>query len=275
VNGSGRVRLTDFYGSALRDGNWQFSETADWLTQNGALDTHGVQRVIIANYINSPSNCLASSKFYSVCCINECEDLMDHIEHHFAEPTATPAAIVEFISALPSSSVSSGRTPPKVLEQRLKEIADRYDGQVPLHSRLFAQWMHHAYPRECPYPHLSGATRPQTTADYIAQSKRAPVATKAEMRELVEAAKPHDGDTQSDEVAQWSQDEELYVGDHRMAKSGPARAAQGGGLWQLLRPVVYVSVALATTVMLAQRCSALIGAKEAARWAAGGKDLYV
>merc|ERR1719491_2709679 len=86
VNGSGRVRVSDFYGSAVRDGNWQFSERTGYLVQNGALDTTGVERVIIANYVNSPSNCLASSKFYSVCCINECEDLMDHIEHRFASP---------------------------------------------------------------------------------------------------------------------------------------------------------------------------------------------
>merc|ERR1719476_785103 len=159
VNGSGRVRITDFYGSALRDGNWQFSENTDYLAQNGALDTHGVDRVIIPNYVNSPSNCLASSKFYSVCCINECEDLMDHIEHHFAAPAVTPAEIVQFVSNLPSASVAAGRTLQEVLVKRLDEIALRYDGRVPLHGRLFAQWLHHAYPRECAFPHMSGTTK--------------------------------------------------------------------------------------------------------------------
>merc|ERR1719346_773097 len=125
VNGSGRVRLTDFYGSAVRDGNWQFSETAEYLAQNGALDNHGAQRVVIANYINSPSNCLASSKFYSVCCINECEDLMDHVEHHFAAPAVTPGQLIEFISSLPSSTVPGGRTLHKILVHRLEEIALR------------------------------------------------------------------------------------------------------------------------------------------------------
>merc|ERR1719343_1461059 len=32
--------------------------------------------------------------------------------------------------------------------------------RVPLHGRLFAQWLHHAYPRECPFPHVSGAVAP-------------------------------------------------------------------------------------------------------------------
>merc|ERR1719162_1929470 len=188
VNGSGRVKITDFYGSALRDGNWQFSENTAYLAQSGALDSHGAERVIIANYINSPSNCLASSKFYSVCCINECEDLLDHIEHHFAEPSAKPADILEFVAALSSSSVSAGRTLPNMLAQRLDEIALRYDGQVPLHGRLFAQWMHHAYPRECPYPHMSGTTRPQTAKEYKMEKERSPVLTKAQIAEVVHAS---------------------------------------------------------------------------------------
>merc|ERR550537_644654 len=27
---------------------------------------------------------------------------------------------------------------------------------IPLHGRLFAQWLHYAFPHECPYPHMSG-----------------------------------------------------------------------------------------------------------------------
>merc|ERR1719491_598834 len=261
VNGSGRVRLTDFYGSALRDGNWQFSENSDYLAQNGALDNHGSQRVIIANYINSPSNCLASSKFYSVCCINECEDLMDHIEHHFAEPTARPADIVDFVTSLPSSTVAHGRTMPEILVQRLVEVAARYDGQVPLHGRLFAQWMHHAYPRECPYPHISGTTQPQTVKEYKAQSNRTATLTKGALKEAVEAAEPETDDEGSDECTMWSEHEELYVGDHR---TSPARTLRQGIAMQLLRLVVYASMAFATIGTLAHRSSIFVGGKKAA-----------
>merc|ERR1719203_1087070 len=255
VNGSGRVRLTDFYGSAVRDGNWQFSETSEYLAQNGALDNHGAQRVIIANYINSPSNCLASSKFYSVCCINECEDLMDHIEHHFAEPTAAPADIVDFVTSLPSSTVPGGRTMPNILVQRLLEIAARYDGQVPLHGRLFAQWMHHAYPRECPYPHISGTTQPQTVKEYKAQNKQSPVLSKDALKEAVEAAEPETEDAGSDECTMWSEHEELYVGDHR---AGLVKTPERGFAIQLVRLVVYVSMAIATVGMLARRSSVFV-----------------
>jgi len=272
VNGSGRVRITDFYGSALRDGNWQFSENTHYLAQNGALDTNGVDRVIIPNYVNSPSNCLASSKFYSVCCINECEDLMDHLEHHFAAPAVTPAEIVQFVSGLPSASVAAGRTLPEVLVKRLDEIAVRYDGRVPLHGRLFAQWMHHAYPRECPYPHMSGTTRPQSVLDYKAESQRSAVVTKDEMQTVVQQAarlqrdEPEEG---SDECTEWSHQEELYVGDHRLFK------APLGAQRSILKSLVYMAVIVATLVALLQRSASGVGSLIGSKTMAGGKDLYV
>merc|ERR1719476_1163685 len=271
INGSGRVRITDFYGSALRDGNWQFSENTAYLAQNGALDTHGVDRVIIPNYINSPSNCVASSKFYSVCCINECEDLMDHIEHHFAAPAVTPTEIVQFVSNLPSASVAAGRTLQEVLVKRLDEIALRYDGRVPLHGRLFAQWMHHAYPRECAYPHMSGTTRPQSVNDYRAQSQRSAVVTKDEMQTVVQAARlQEEPEEASDECTEWSHQEELYVGDHRTFET-PASAPR-----TILKSLVYIAAIAATLVALLQRSATglgfVLGSKARA---GGGKDLFV
>merc|ERR1719160_744650 len=39
---------------------------------------------------------------------------------------------------------------------QLAEIASLHDGQVPIHGRLFAQWLHFVFPHECPYPHMGG-----------------------------------------------------------------------------------------------------------------------
>merc|ERR1719453_2267723 len=77
VGGAGRVRVADFYDAALNHGKWEFSETIDYLRNTGALDESDPDdpKVIIPNYINSPTNCLASTNYYQVCCIDECSAL--------------------------------------------------------------------------------------------------------------------------------------------------------------------------------------------------------
>merc|ERR1719487_3173194 len=53
------------------------------------------------------------------------------------------------------------------LRIRLEEIAaQNEDGLVPIHGRLFAQWLHYAFPRDCPYPHVAGTTNPETPLRY-------------------------------------------------------------------------------------------------------------
>merc|ERR1719203_863818 len=171
TNGSGRVRMTDFYDNALNRGDWQTIETREYLELLGILDSHdpNIPRMIIPNYINSPSNCVAGSKYYSVCCINECEDLLDSLEHRFAGPSASPREVIEAVAALQSSTVAAGRVLRSTLLDRLVDIAEHHGGMVPLHGRLFAQWMHHAYPCECPFPHISGSTSGQRTDDFRKQ----------------------------------------------------------------------------------------------------------
>merc|ERR1712061_385312 len=149
--GTGRVLLKDFY-AAAENGAWQFSESVNYLRQLGALDDSDPDRlkVIMANYVNAPSNCIASSSFYSVCCIDECEALFGQLERALAAPEATPERIIEVISTLPSATVEAPRELPTELRGYLDDIA-RYhkNGRVPLRARLFSQFMHHAYPREC------------------------------------------------------------------------------------------------------------------------------
>merc|ERR1719160_1176667 len=168
--GSGRVRLSDFYKPAANgeDGSWQFQESIGYLRQLGTLDetTSDEPRVMIVNYITSQANCIASSDYYSVCCIDECEDLFSHLEHSLAAPEASPAHILELISSLPSSSVAVPRELSATLRNRLDDIAASHGGSVQLHGRLFAQWMHHAYPRECPFPHVSGTTSQESAESW-------------------------------------------------------------------------------------------------------------
>merc|ERR1719215_2186327 len=116
--------------------------------------------------------------------MNECEDLFDHLEHHFSSPAAPPDDIAIFIASLPSSSVQAGRQLHATLLARLDEIAEHHGGRVPLHGRLFAQWMHHAYPRECPYPNVAGSTNPMTPDEWMARHGDA-AATMEDMKQHV------------------------------------------------------------------------------------------
>merc|ERR1719272_617081 len=161
-------------------------ESVAYLRQLGALDESNPSKpsVIIANYLNSPTNCIASSSFYSVCCMDECEGLLGHLEQKVASPEATSTRIADIVSELASSSVIAPRKLTQGLLDRLGEIAAEHGGSVPLHGRLFAQWMHHAFPRECPYPHLSGTTDP--TRKIGLES----MASKEEMHEFVAQAEP-------------------------------------------------------------------------------------
>jgi len=274
TNGSGRVRITDFYGSAMRDGNWHFSESMDYLTSLGALDTTdlSVPRVVIPNYINSPSNCLASSKFYSVCCINECEELMDHVEHHFAAPSALPADVLSFVASLSSSSVEADRDIHTNLKLKLDEIAAVHGGMVPFHGRLFAQWMHHVYPRECPFPHVAGSLRPQTPQDYHANGEKAPTVTKGEMVKILEVVSSDDITVGSrDEVTQWDLKEELFVSSSRVR----SRADAAFRVRDMIRPFIYLAAVLAMSVMLVQRAKASSQGAKIVCSLSCGKDVFV
>lgn len=222
---TGRVLLKDFYGQAL-DGAWQFTESVDYLRELGALDDSNPDRksVIIPNYVNAPSNCIASSGIYSLCCINECEDLIGQVERDVAEPDATTASIIESVSKLPSSTVSAPREVSGELRNRLGEIAEHHDGLVPLHGRLFAQWMHHAFPRECPYPHKSGTTNPMTPDEWMKTQNNSPESvTEQDMllhaKSVEEPAETTVSNTEP--KLMWTMEEELVVTKPKVkARSG-------------------------------------------------------
>lgn len=156
---NGRVRLQDFY-SARIGSLFNLDESPEYLRHVGALDESDPvdPRVIIPNYLYSKSNCVVSSTYYDLCCIDECNSLRLILESGVQAPKARPQFVAALVAATPSSSVPAPRNLSESLLQRLNTVAERHDGWVPMHGRLYAQWLHHAYPLECPYPHLSGTT---------------------------------------------------------------------------------------------------------------------
>jgi len=154
--GNGRVPLSTFY-SQPPSADYQFKEAAHYLQMIGALDdASGNPQVRIANYVQGPSNCLAHSTYFSICCLAPCDGLMKELEGSIQAPTATPEQLLTLTSNLSSPSVDAPRRLSKDLEEKLHAVAQRHGGEVPLHGRLFAQWMHFAFPLECPFPHIAG-----------------------------------------------------------------------------------------------------------------------
>jgi hypothetical protein len=218
--GTGRVKLSEFYKPAL-GGSWQFQESAGYLRQLGLLDESDPNQpsVMIANYITSQANCIASSGFYSVCCKDECENLLSHLEENIGAFEVKPATIAALIANLPSSTVAVPQKLSTSLLQRLDQIAAGHNGMVPLHGRLFAQWMHHVYPRECSFPHMSGTTTAKTPDEWLEESGSEATASEEEMMRHIQAASnmdrrtetEHEGNLAVEELMPWSSEEELFV----------------------------------------------------------------
>lgn len=201
--GTGRVRLSDFYSMALKGGQWQFSESSSYLRQIGALDETDPQilRVVVPNYILGLSNCIAASSYYMVCCINECDAHLTRLEEALQSHQATVEAIL----------LALNHTVAPSLQRRLSDIAAHHSGLVPLHGRLFAQWLHHLYPHECPYPHMSGTTSPIRPEVFEEESGQAAEASEEEMIQHVEGAPWRAAPTHEEGMCShmWSMEEEL------------------------------------------------------------------
>lgn len=154
----GHVLLSDFYKPGLHN-SWNFTEKEDYLRALGTLDETdpATPRVIIPNYVYSRPNCLATSEIYVVCCKNLCEDLMGKLETQLAAPTASAQRIEKLLWNIPGNPTES-----------LNDLAAAHGGEIHLHSRAFAQWLHEAYPRTCPRPlpeSISHAKDPETDVE--------------------------------------------------------------------------------------------------------------
>jgi hypothetical protein len=208
--GSGRVKLSDFHGAAL-NGEWRFSESKEYLRQLGALDESSAwrgPRVIITNYVQAPSNCIISADHYRVCCANECENHLAELESVIRAPIALPEQILPVVERLSSGFDDNEPRLTRTLTKQLHEIAKANSGKVPLHGRLFAQWLHYVFPLDCPFPHKSNTTTTLTPLafgdDYMASEEEMNVHKEAKTNDV-------GATTEEEWLSQWSHEEELLT----------------------------------------------------------------
>lgn len=217
THNTGRVPLSRFYGTGLET-DWRFGESEAYLRELGALDETSSWRgpqVIIPNYIQATSNCIVSAPHYRVCCVNECESLLGEIEVAVGAPTALPSAILSIVRNMTSQTTLDHDEPPHLersLINQLEQVAKTHSGMVPLHGRLFAQWLHYVFPRECQFPHKLGMVSSVTPDEYGASY----IASQAEMKKHASNTEGTviDVSVAKEELqwmSQWSPDEEFSV----------------------------------------------------------------
>lgn len=178
----GRVTLARFWDSALTGGMWQFTENMEYLRSNGVLDETDPQypSIIVPNYMTSFTNCVASSGFFTTCCADECEPVMGRLEAELRQPAATPTEIAAAVARIETLHQPARESLPSFLMQQLESIAELHGGFVPLHGRLFAQWLHHAFPRDCNYPAIANTRLRCTTS--IGNRRQAALRRRAGMK---------------------------------------------------------------------------------------------
>merc|ERR1719424_1405481 len=174
----GRIRLSEFYKLSLdamleKQSISKFNEQQDYLQALGAIDDSDPKDpyVIIPNYITSTPLCNPVSDYYTVCCQNQCDAFMGTLEGAIKNEFASPEELLRLVSQMASDTVEAPRNLSLDLTKRLHAIAVVHKGIVPLHGRAFSQWMHHAFPRECPFPHAAGQAKAQTPEAWMRSGK--------------------------------------------------------------------------------------------------------
>jgi len=239
---TGRVPLSKFYGTGL-DAEWRFGESEAYLRDLGALDETSSWRgkqVIIPNYIQGASNCIVSAEHYLVCCINECESMVAEIEKTIGAPVARVSDILPLVGNMTSQTTVDHDDPPKLegaLTMQLEQIAESHNGMVPLHGRLFAQWLHYAFPHECVFPVKAGSAlilSPDRYGDNY-------IATKKEMKQHAASSSNMDALNASEMgredlqwMSQWSPEEELMADYAELRASGLSKSQVILGVGALL-----------------------------------------
>jgi len=248
--GTGRLLLSDFYSNE----KLQFHESVDYLRNLGVLEEEGMRspRLILPNYMTSVARCTPFSSYFSVCCRDECEGLMSSLERHIGSPHASPLRIAEVISGLSSDTKIAPWDIPNQLMDRLQEIANHHGGDVPLHGRLFMQWMHHAFPEECQFPHISGTTSPVSQDDWLVlhEDLNDAMALPAEKARYMSEKRP-DFHAGMDDLP-WSSVEELVAVDESKRRTSSAT-------FRVLRVAMGLAALFSFVLPLARASGALLG----------------
>eukprot|EP00929_Paragymnodinium_shiwhaense_P025085 TRINITY_DN15250_c0_g1_i2.p1 TRINITY_DN15250_c0_g1~~TRINITY_DN15250_c0_g1_i2.p1 ORF type:complete len:604 (+),score=116.93 TRINITY_DN15250_c0_g1_i2:190-2001(+) len=143
-----------------------FTEDGETLDKLGILvpsETEAVASLVIPNYIVSQTMCLSTASYYTVCCPNECEAIVDELEVAAASPVASADKVISTIQSLRLGNTVLSDT----AAADLHSVAEGNSGNVELHSQTFGDWLHRAFPYECPASAKFWDTNPKMPSDWM------------------------------------------------------------------------------------------------------------
>merc|ERR1719356_518361 len=163
---------------------------------------------------------------------------MGELEAAVGAPVAAPDVVLDIVG-----NMTDGDDEPAPLNDELRaqllRVAQTHSGRVPLHGRLFAQWLHYVFPRECAFPHKTGTISAQSPLEFGDNY----VATESEVE--MHASQKKSVDWKADAfgedrwMSQWSEEEEL-IADYSLHLKAPWESSRfvlfsfAGGILLLL-----------------------------------------
>lgn len=161
---------------------------------------------------------------------------MANLERKIAAPQASPKMIAAVVANLSTSTVEAPGILSAKMIRRLDEVAIRNGGRVPLHGRLFAQWLHLVFPRECPYPHTSGSRSPLSASEWLEANPGNLNMKRKEMRQYIDRAHENgqagDNDASGEEdFTQWSHEEEILYLPAQLAAVWETKLLRASLVW--------------------------------------------
>merc|ERR550514_2079210 len=93
---------------------------------------------------------MVSTSAYRVCCMDECASLARKVELAIHNSSAQPQQLLHHVRE--QATGIWGVPPTRAAAAALKTLAASQGGQIALHGRAYAHWLHTAFPWACPLP---------------------------------------------------------------------------------------------------------------------------
>ena len=154
---------------------------------------------------------------------------MNELEAKVQAPAADPAYLLELVGHISSASVDAPRSASLWLEAPAAgHCRPQWRPGATARPALFAEWMHYAFPHECPYPKVFQESK-ILTPEFWAQKK---MSVDAQERLEIASSAVLENTTDTDSVGAeseaeiaWSSEELLHAQDSPVRKHGSARAS--------------------------------------------------